>query len=109
LRGIDLFSGGGCGSAGARHAGVTMVGAVDSWDIAAKTYQENFPRAKVVAKRLKEGTGSDIFGSIRNVDILIASPECTNHSIARGNKPINEESRRSSWFVMEFIRDLDPR
>jgi DNA (cytosine-5)-methyltransferase 1 len=109
LRGIDLFSGAGCASAGARHAGVTMVGAVDAWDIAARTYADNFPTAKVVTKRLKKGTGSEIFGDLRKIDILIASPECTNHSIARGNKPVDEESRRSGWYVMEFIRDWDPR
>ena len=109
MRGVDLFSGGGCGSAGARHAGVTMVGAVDGWDIATKTYMDNFPTAKVVTTRLKEGSGGEIFGGIGKVDILIASPECTNHSIARGNKPVNEESRSSGWHVMNFVRDWDPR
>lgn len=86
-----------------------MVGAVDAWDIAARTYADNFPTAKVVTKRLKKGTGSEIFGDVRKIDILIASPECTNHSIARGNRPVDEESRRSGWYVMEFIHDWDPR
>lgn len=86
-----------------------MVGAVDAWDIAAKTYADNFPTAKVVTARLKAGSGSEIFGNIGKVDILIASPECTNHSIARGNRPVDEESRRSGWYVMDFIRDWDPR
>jgi DNA (cytosine-5)-methyltransferase 1 len=53
MRGIDLFSGGGCGSAGARHAGLTMVAAADAWDIAARTYQDNFREAEVVITRLR--------------------------------------------------------
>jgi DNA (cytosine-5)-methyltransferase 1 len=106
---MEAVSGGGCGSAGARHAGVTMIGAVDCWDIATKTYEDNFSSAKVITTRLKTSTGAEIFGNLPRVDVLIASPECTNHSIARGNKPVNEESRRSGWYVMEFIKDLDPR
>lgn len=109
MRGIDLFSGGGCGSAGARHAGLTMVAAADAWDIAARTYKDNFREAEVVTARLTDRSGPEIFKGIGKIDMLIASPECTHHSIARGNKPVDEESRRSGWYVMNFIRKLDPR
>jgi DNA (cytosine-5)-methyltransferase 1 len=109
MRGIDLFSGGGCGSAGARHAGLTMVAAADAWDIAAKTYQDNFREAEVVTARLTDRSGPEIFNRLGKIDMLIASPECTHHSIARGNKPVDEESRRSGWYVMNFIRKLHPR
>ncbi|MBR1000519.1 DNA (cytosine-5)-methyltransferase 1 [Bradyrhizobium japonicum] len=109
MKAIDLFSGGGCGSAGARHAGMTMVAAADAWDIAAKTYQDNFKEAEVVTARLTDRSGPEMFNRIGRIDMLIASPECTHHSIARGNKPVDEESRRSGWYVMNFIRKLDPR
>lgn len=109
MRGIDLFSGGGCGSAGARHAGVTMVGAVDAWDIAAETYRDNFREAEVVTTRLTDRSDPGIFSSLSNIDMIIASPECTHHSIARGNRPVDAESQRSGWYVMNFIRKLDPR
>jgi DNA (cytosine-5)-methyltransferase 1 len=84
MKGIDLFSGGGCGSAGARHAGLTMVGAVDAWDIAAATYRDNFPLAKVVNAKLTDRSGAKMFGRVGKVDMLIASPECTHHSAATG-------------------------
>ncbi|WP_298254972.1 DNA cytosine methyltransferase [Bradyrhizobium sp.] len=106
---MDLFSGGGCGSAGARHAGLTMVAAADAWDIAARTYQDNFKEAEVVTARLTDSSGPELFSRLGKIDMLIASPECTHHSIARGNKPVDEESRRSGWYVMNFIRKLDPR
>ncbi|MCP2216248.1 DNA cytosine methyltransferase [Bradyrhizobium elkanii] len=109
MRGIDLFSGGGCGSAGARHAGLTMVAAADAWDIATKTYQANFEEAKVINARLTDRSGPELFGDLGKIDMLIASPECTHHSIARGNRPVDEESRRSGWYVMNFIKKLDPR
>jgi DNA (cytosine-5)-methyltransferase 1 len=86
-----------------------MAGAVDAWDIAARTYSENFPTAEVVAKRLSTRSRSDIFECVGNVDLLIASPECTSHSVARGNRPRNEESQRSSWYITKFVRELSPR
>lgn len=86
-----------------------MVGAVDAWEIATKTYQDNFPNAEVVNKRLHARTGAKLFSRVRKVDLLIASPECTHHSIARGAKPREEASRRSGWFVMPFIRAFEPR
>ena len=86
-----------------------MAGAIDCWHIAARTYGDNFPSAKVITARLKGSTGAGIFGELPKVDVVIASPECTNHSLARGNKPLDEESQGSGWYVMNFIRDLNPR
>lgn len=86
-----------------------MVAAVDGWETAASTYRDNFPDAKVVNTILDDRTGPEIFGEIGKVDLLIASPECTHHSIARGAKPRDENSRRSGWFVMPFVRELEPR
>lgn len=110
LRGIDLFCGAGGSSQGAADAGVEMIGAVDRWDIATKTYLDNFPTARgnVVTTTLDDRSGAHIFKSVSKVDLLIASPECTNHSLARGNKPLCEDSRRSGWFVTRFIEDLEP-
>lgn len=109
FRGIDLFCGAGGSSLGARAAGIEMVGAVDGWETATSTYSDNFPTAKVVNTILDDRTGPKIFEGIGKIDLLIASPECTHHSIARGAKPRDENSRRSGWFVMPFVRELEPR
>jgi DNA (cytosine-5)-methyltransferase 1 len=109
FRAIDLFCGGGGSSWGARDAGAKMVGAVDAWDIAAKTYQDNFPTAQVVCAKLRESNRPRILPNVDRVDLIIASPECTHHSIARGAKPLDEESRRSGWFILPFIRAIEPR
>lgn len=109
IRGIDLFCGGGGSSWGATQAGIEMVGAVDAWDVAGSTYKLNFPNAQVITSRLTDDSGPELFDSICDVDIVIASPECTHHSVARGNRPRCDESRRSSWYVMRFIREMKPR
>jgi DNA (cytosine-5)-methyltransferase 1 len=38
--------------------------------------------------------------------ILVASPECTHHSIARGGKPRNNQSRASAWHVLHWAERL---
>lgn len=111
IRGIDLFCGGGASSYGAAAAGVEMVGAVDSWDVATATYRSNFSSAakNVITARLDDQSGPDLFDDIGQIDLLIASPECTSHSIARGARARCEESRRSGWFIMNFIDELSPQ
>jgi DNA (cytosine-5)-methyltransferase 1 len=111
IRGIDLFCGGGGSSWGAADADVELVGAVDAWDIATATYKDNFPTAakNVVTTRLSDDAGPEIFKDIGKVDLILASPECTNHSIARGARERCEESRRSGWFIMNFVEELAPR
>jgi DNA (cytosine-5)-methyltransferase 1 len=88
-----------------------MVGAVDAWDVAARTYEDNFQHARgnVVNARLDDTSGPELFDNLGAVDLILASPECTHHSIARGSRPRDEESRRSGWYVMPFIEEIKPR
>ncbi|MCJ2044613.1 DNA cytosine methyltransferase [Methylobacterium sp. J-078] len=111
IKGIDLFCGAGGSSIGARRAGVEMVGAVDGWDMATRTYADNFPLAKrnVITTRLDDDSGEALFNRLGKIDLIIASPECTHHSIARGAKARCEESKRSGWYVMPFVNALKPR
>lgn len=44
-----------------------------------------------------------------DIDLLIASPECTNHSPAKGSKRRCEDSRRTSNYVVNFAHRLAPR
>lgn len=37
------------------------------------------------------------------------NPECTNHSVAKGNRPRDEESLRSAQFVLGYVETLRPR
>ena len=111
LRGIDLFCGAGGSSIGARRAGVEMVAAVDGWDLATRTYVDNFPTAErnVINAQLDDCSGASLFKRVGKIDLIIASPECTHHSIARGAKTRCEASRRSGWYVMPFVNAFKPR
>jgi DNA (cytosine-5)-methyltransferase 1 len=40
------------------------------------------------------------------LDILIASPECTHHSNARGGKPCSDQSRASGWHILRWAEAL---
>lgn len=109
LRTFDLFCGAGGSSRGAVMAGATPVAALDMWELASKTYALNFPKAttytmtasSMASKRLQEEVGK--------IDLLLASPECTNHSIARGKRPRCEDSRNSAFEVIRFARAMRPR
>ena len=106
---IDLFCGAGGSSWGARNAGVEIVAGFDMWDLAGEVYKDNFPGAKFYEGRLEESDPSAIKQELGEVDIILASPECTNHSVARAGKDPDEASRATAWQVTEYAKALEPR
>ena len=116
----DQFCGAGGSSQGARKLSRKMGGglevklAMNHWKLAVETHNTNFPEAdhdcadiQAVDPRRYQST-----------DILITSPECTNHSLAKGVKrkyqqtntlfgdltidPAAERSRATMWDVPRF-------
>jgi DNA (cytosine-5)-methyltransferase 1 len=106
---VDMFCGAGGSSAGARFAGTDIVQGIDEWELAARTFADNFEDAIVTIRKL--GPKSRPPGNLRrgDIDLLLASPECTNHSPARGSKPRSENSRLTSHYVFNFAKTLRPR
>lgn len=109
LRTLDLFCGGGGSSWGAKSAGAEIVCGVDAWDLAVKTYEGNFKSAIGVNKTLSARSRPDQIGDLGQIDLLLASPECTNHTCAKGSRPRDEESKRTARYVLNFAKDLEPR
>lgn len=112
VRAIDLFCGIGGNSWGARAAGVEIVAGFDNWEVAGNVYRVNFPETNFYQYDLAALEESDIqrlYAEIGYVDMLLASPECTGHSLARGDKPPREESLNLSWCVWKFARVFRPR
>lgn len=110
LRTLDLFAGAGGSSCGARMAGAHIVAAVDSWPLAQKTYIDNF--AGVVFRSTDCGaTGlpKTIKEKVGPIKLLLASPECTNHTCAKGGGERSEESRKTAFQVVRFAKVLKPR
>lgn len=78
----DLFCGAGGSSWGAEQAGATVRLAMNHWERAIATHSANFPNA---SHDICDISAVDP-RRYRRTSILIASPECTNHSLAKGQK-----------------------
>lgn len=109
----DQFCGAGGSSQGAQAAGVEVSLALNHWKLAIETHNTNFPDT------LHDCTDISACDPRRypSTDILITSPECTNHSLAKGQKiaqkqmdlfntgkldPAAERSRATMWDVCRF-------
>ncbi len=105
---VDLFCGGGFGGRGAVDAGAVPILAVDAWELAAKTYASNFPSADVICSPIEELDPIEL-ASRYKPDVLLTSPECTSHSIARGAKPGCEKSKETAIGIIPWIEAMRPR
>jgi DNA (cytosine-5)-methyltransferase 1 len=109
LTATDMFCGAGGSSIGAEGTGLVTLGlGLNHWDKAIETHNTNFPHA--------DHDCTDISATeprrYRSTDILMASPECTTHSLARSKKqlgnlfeapdPAIERSRATMWDVPRF-------
>jgi len=108
IRTLDLFHGAGGSSIGAKMAGAEIIGGIDYWDVATDSYRRNFPEARVINADIRDISPSDVHGLIGDIDLIIASPECTNHSCAKGAGKRNEESRLTAFQVTRFARGFRP-
>jgi DNA (cytosine-5)-methyltransferase 1 len=111
IRAIDLFSGAGGSSWGARNAGVDIIAGFEMWSLAAKTYKKNFPVARVFQNDLRKFSSSainTIKSSLGDIDLILASPECTNHSRAKGAAERSEESKETAFEVIRFAKEFKP-
>lgn len=109
MRGCDIFSGAGGSSAGARAAGIDVVAGIDMCGTATATFRANFPDAHVVTSRLEDVRIDEFKEQIGPVDVLLASPECRNHTCAKGAAPRDESSRATAMEVVRYARALEPR
>lgn len=109
----DQFCGAGGSSIGATAAGVELKLALNHWQLAIETHNTNFPQA---AHDCTDISACDP-RRYPTTDILITSPECTNHSLAKGKRrptaqaglfgadipdPAEERSRATMWDVPRF-------
>jgi DNA (cytosine-5)-methyltransferase 1 len=109
IRALDLFCGAGGSSWGAREAGVEIVAAFDLWPLAGETHDANFPEAEFISGRLEEQDVKALTKKYGKINLILASPECTNHSPAKGNKPRCEQSKDTAFQVVRFAKAFKPR
>lgn len=111
----DLFCGAGGSSLGAEAAGAELVMAANHWATAIEVHQAHFPNAGHDCADISQADPR----RYPRTDILLASPECTNHSQARGVSrrqqdptlwdapdPAAERSRATMWDVVRFAEQM---
>jgi DNA (cytosine-5)-methyltransferase 1 len=81
----DLFCGAGGSSIGAEMAGGELRLALNHWERAIETHATNFQHADHDCNDVAALTTAQI-RRYPHTDILLASPECTNHSLAKGSR-----------------------
>ncbi|RDZ65990.1 DNA cytosine methyltransferase [Haloferax sp. Atlit-12N] len=109
---VDLFCGAGGLSTGLALACEELdreveLTAVNHWSKAIESHKQNHPWATHLNAKVEELHPPDVAPGDGPVDLLIAAPECTHFSIARGGKPVNEQSRASPWHVVDWLEKLD--
>lgn len=106
----DLFAGAGGTSTGLAQACKKLsrtpeLTAINHWNIAVETHRRNHPWARHFCTGIDAIHPGELHPKGR-MDLLVASPECTHHSNARGGKPMCNQSRTSPWLVMKWLQDL---
>ncbi|MEQ6899252.1 DNA cytosine methyltransferase [Microbacterium sp. KR10-403] len=96
----DLFCGAGGSSSGLVAAGYRVVIAANHWALAIESHQVNHPDTDHSQADISQ-VDPRYFPT---TDILWASPECTNHSIAKGVKRLRAENE--ALFELEGARPL---
>ncbi|MCP5519239.1 MAG: DNA cytosine methyltransferase [Verrucomicrobiales bacterium] len=109
IRAIDLFCGAGGSSWGAREAGVEIVAAFDRCPLAGEVHAANFPESHFVLGHLEDHDVAALAKEFGPINVILASPECTNHSPAKGGKPRCEQSRETAFQVVRFAEAFKPR
>lgn len=109
LRTLDIFSGCGGSSAGAARAGATIVAGIDAWAVATESFKANFPNAHVITEKLEGLDVKALHKKIGDIELLLASPECTNHTLAKGGARRSEISRKTALQVLRFAQEFKPR
>lgn len=94
---IDLFAGAGGFSLGAQLAGVRVVWAANHWPLAVDTHLSNHPDTVHSCQDLQQADWRDVPAH----HILLASPACQGHSLARGKeRPHHDAQRSTAWAVV---------
>ncbi len=110
INAVDLFCGAGGTSSGLINA-VNALGydikltAINHWDVAIATHTKNHEDVEHFCQSIDTINPTDVVKGGR-LQLLVASPECTHHSRARGGKPRSDQKRADAWLLMRWIEKL---
>jgi DNA (cytosine-5)-methyltransferase 1 len=100
MRAIDLFSGAGGFSTGAKMAGCSVLWAANHWPPAVQVHSDNHPDTEHVCQDLQQANWAQVPAH----DILLASWACQGFSLARGkDQPRHDAMRSTAWAVVSAL------
>jgi DNA (cytosine-5)-methyltransferase 1 len=79
--------------------------AVNHWAVAISTHTRNHPDARQICWAVDALSPKRCIPGGK-LDLLVASPECTHHSIARGGMPVSDQKRAGAWEVQRWATEL---
>src|ERR1700686_2196177 len=106
----DLLCGAGGSSTGCARAlnelGFQMeLVCVNHWGVAIDTHKRNHPEARHYVQDIAT-VRPHILVPEGYFDLLMASPTCTHHSVARGGKPTSDQQRSDPWHIITWLTEL---
>ena len=106
----DLLCGAGGSSTGAERAlrelGLDMeLVCVNHWPTAIETHRINHPEARHHVQDIST-VRPHLIVPEGYLDLLMASPTCTHHSVARGGKPTSDQQRSDPWHIITWLTEL---
>jgi DNA (cytosine-5)-methyltransferase 1 len=106
----DLLCGAGGSSTGCARAlaglGLEMeLVCVNHWPTAIETHRRNHPEARHYVQDIST-VRPHILVPEGYLDLLMASPTCTHHSVARGGKPTSDQQRSDPWHIITWLTEL---
>ena len=106
----DLLCGAGGSSTGCQRAldelGLDMeLVCVNHWPTAIETHRRNHPEARHYVQDIAT-VRPHLLVPEGYLDLLMASPTCTHHSVARGGKPTSDQQRSDPWHIVTWLTEL---
>jgi DNA (cytosine-5)-methyltransferase 1 len=110
----DLLCGAGGSSTGCMQALIELgwtekeieLVCVNHWGTAIETHKKNHPLARHYVEDIAAVRPHIIVPEGR-LDLLMASPTCTHHSVARGGKPTSDQQRSDPWHIITWCTELN--
>src|SRR6185437_8868299 len=78
---------------------------VNHWGVAIETHRINHPQARHYVQDIATVRPHMIVPE-GYLDLLMASPTCTHHSVARGGKPTSDQQRSDPWHIITWLTEL---
>jgi DNA (cytosine-5)-methyltransferase 1 len=78
---------------------------LNHWPVAIETHTRNHPEARHYCQDIST-VRPHLIVPEGYLDLLMASPTCTHHSVARGGKPTSDQQRSDPWHIITWLTEL---